>query len=59
MSAEMPDGWFARKSDEQPSFPWQACLRFDGVVYPLELWFSSEADCLDCIRDEIVKLPLL
>lgn len=56
------DGWFADLADDDerdPRWPWQPFLQTNGCCFPLRVWFASEKDCVDFIRDEIVGRGLL
>lgn len=49
-------GWFARLGDDDDAFPgyWQPTLQLDGLQVPSGIGFTTEEDCLDFIRTEIL-----
>jgi hypothetical protein len=50
-------GWFAEECTDAPhaGFTWRAVLQLPGLVVPTDgLWFDTEAECLDFIRDDII-----
>lgn len=56
------EGWFADLADEEerdPRCPWQPFLQISGCCFPLPVWFASEEDCMEFIRDDIVGRGLL
>lgn len=46
--------WFADRVDDSDA-PWRAFIQLNGCVDNLDTGFRTEADCLDYIRDEILK----
>lgn len=48
--------WFADFDPDGPlaDAKWRPYLQMVGMVCPVEMWFSSEADCLGFIRREII-----
>jgi hypothetical protein len=61
LGLDEPSGWFADLSDNKtlPSYPWQPFLQLVSGCYPLPLWFSTEADCEDFIRTDILGQTML
>lgn len=48
-------GWFADLDEDQKSPMWQPCLQAQGgVVTNLDISFTTEQDCLDFIRTEVL-----
>jgi hypothetical protein len=48
-----PTGWFA-DIDPDVDHRWQPCLQLGGWCPSMPVWFKSEQECLDFIRDEII-----
>lgn len=48
-------GWLADVDESAPAYSrWQPVLQADGVCLPFEIWFSTEAECLDWIRRDVL-----
>jgi hypothetical protein len=59
-----PTGWFAcfeRGEDASlnPDYPWRPVLDLNGHMPGLDVWFKTEAECLDFIRTQVIGQPLL
>ena len=50
-----PVGWFADLDKDQKTPMWQPCLQLQGgIVTNLDISFTTERDCLDFIRAEVI-----
>lgn len=49
-------GWFADVDPDVTSgeHVWQPCLQLEGMCLPIEVWFSTEAECLEFIRENVI-----
>lgn len=49
--------WFADIDEDRPEgfpYPYVACVQVTGAVHQLEgIWFSSEEDCEQFVREEV------
>lgn len=57
MSPDLPRGWFAHvDEDRDPGdrFLWQPNVQVSGAIFPLPVWFDTEADCEEFIRSHLV-----
>ena len=55
-------GWFADTDSDapDPSHPWQPCLETGvGHVPCFDIWFPTEAACVDWIKNYALDAPLL
>ena len=51
---EMDEGWFADHCEDAPgAFPWQPCMILDGICASVDIWFRTEAECVDFIRSTL------
>lgn len=51
----MTRGWFADRDDSAAPHNWAAFLQLDGMCLRLDgAWFSSEQDCAEFIRTDIL-----
>jgi hypothetical protein len=49
-------GWFADVDPDVQgtSHQWQPCLQLDGMCLSFEVWFTTEAGCLEFIRENVI-----
>lgn len=54
-------GWFADIDEEATgAHRWQACLETGtGIVPSISIWFATEEDCLQWIRENVLGVGLL
>jgi hypothetical protein len=54
-------GWFADVDpDETGEHRWQACLETGtGIVPSVSIWFATEDDCTQWIRDNVLGVGML
>jgi hypothetical protein len=43
-----------KDDDADPASPWYPCLFADGMSTSLNVWFASEAECREFIRESVV-----
>lgn len=62
----MVDGWFADVPavDEwadapSPESPWRPYLQLDGIRVSMNVWFRTEDDCTQFIREEVLGKGML
>lgn len=61
MSAGQDEGWFAEFDREASAgVPWRPVLQLDGGHAPdLDIWFASQQECEDWIRDNVIGRGML
>lgn len=60
MTDQREGGWFADIDNEgDDPATWQPVLAYDGGCVAVSVWFHSERECLDFIRDVIVGKGML
>ena len=55
--ADRETGWFADRGPTDDG--WFPSVQTESLNLDLEVWFQTEAECLDFIRREILGLGLL
>lgn len=51
--------WYAEYDREAPEgYPWRPNLQLDGYCCDFDIWFATEAECLDFIKTKVMTATL-
>lgn len=53
-----PQGWFSCIDNELGREMWRPCLQLDGIAPGLQIWFNTEAESDEWIRDNVIGKDL-
>lgn len=57
-SEQQMSSWFTGQGHVQGEPAWQPVLEVDEMEFGLDVWFPTEAECIEFIRAQVAGAPL-